>query len=68
MKIKSVCDCVVFNSTPTPHPYTHPIKTIQPYSVGFRQPNNYTDYGIAQIERHEEFCDKAQVIRISNIY
>ena len=58
MKIGSLCGCIVFDSNPTSHPYTHPIRTID---IG-KGLSKVPSWDIS-IQEHEMACGKAQSIK-----
>ena len=49
MEEKSICGCMSYNLSVTPHPYTHPIR-----------PNNI---GILDVRKHELSCDIAKSLQ-----
>lgn len=54
MKLRSICGCIVFDSNPTPHPYTHPMRTMKIEKT--------LSWDI-DIQKHETACATAQSIK-----
>ena len=58
MRIESICRCIVFDSNPEPHPYTHPVRTMNMR----KSPSKVPSWDIS-IQEHEMACGKAQSIK-----